>query len=221
MSQCILFFNKNSLTSNWVRRCLDVAFCFFFLVEHLLCFSGHMVFQLVGRLWLKFLFGVMHFHLNWGGACYGKQNHNLCICICMQNNNVVILWKIDHYSFLQWYAFFHRFPTFYINQLQSNMTVYPSILVFLFDTCPMLDFNSPRATVKMLFYAFSKSFPCCKFSYISLAICHKIGATWEPWIYQLGTLKLIHVWPGNWIVATDWVTSLDRPFISPKVFCFI
>ena len=91
------------------------------------------------------------------------------------------------------------------------MTVYPSILVFLFGTCPMLDFKSPRATVKMLLYAFSKSFPCCKFSYISLAICHKIGATWEPWIYQLGTLKLIHVWPGDWIVATDWVTSLLYP----------
>ena len=32
----IIFFTKNSLTSNWVRRFLDLAFCScFFFVEHL------------------------------------------------------------------------------------------------------------------------------------------------------------------------------------------
>ena len=86
VSRCILFFNKNSLTSNLVRRFLDVAFCFFF-VEHLLGFLGTMISYLVGGLRLIFSSGVMQHHLNWGAACYGEQNYHLCICIYMQNNN--------------------------------------------------------------------------------------------------------------------------------------
>ena len=130
---------------------------------------------------------------------------------------IIIVRKIDHYSFLQWYAFFHRFPTFWTSQLQGNMIMYPSILVLLLGICPMLDFNFPRATVKMLLYAFSKYFSCGNFvrsAWLYVTRC----VSWEPWIYWLGTLKLIHVWPENRMVATDWVSSLDLLFISQKVF---
>ena len=56
------------------------------------------------------------------------------------------------------YALFHRFPAFWTSQLQGNMIMFPTILAFLYSTCPMLDFNFPRATVKMLLCLFSKSF---------------------------------------------------------------
>ena len=125
-----------------------------FFVEHLLGFPGHMIFSLGGSLGLTFLSGVMQHYLNWGGACYGEQNRHPCICICMQNNSCIIVRKVDHDSFL---------PAFWTSQLQGNMIMYPCILVFLLSTCPMLDFNFPRATVKMLLYAFSKVFSCGEF----------------------------------------------------------
>ena len=73
--------NKNSVTSNWVRHFLVVAFYFFF-GKQLLGSPGHMIFQLLGRYGLKISSGMMQLHLNSGGAHYGEQNHHLCICIC-------------------------------------------------------------------------------------------------------------------------------------------
>ena len=54
-----------------------------------------------------------------------------------------------------------------------------------------------------LLYAFSKSFSSGKFFLMKLALRQKICASLEPWVYQLGSLKLTHVLPENSIVATE------------------
>ena len=111
------------------------------------------------------LSGMMLLHLNWGrwGACYGEQNRYLCISNCMQNNNFRDCLK-------NWPLFLHSMICF-LSQISSvldqptsrqrdNVSLH---LEFLLGTCPMLDFNFPRATVKMLLYAFSKFFSCGEF----------------------------------------------------------
>ena len=107
----------------------------------------------------------------------------------------MIITKIDHYSFKEHNNVLHHFGFFSLAQAQ-------------FWT---LTFSDPL--LKCFFMHFPNYFLVGNFVK-SAWLCHRICASWEPWIYQFGALELIHLWPENWIVTTDWITSLDLPFMN-------